>query len=449
MSMNQDTGYIDVFYAGAPVEVRPSFGAEEGRMLGQAALDGAGVQLVLPTELRPTSEDEAARQREWREINERVDGHVKAIEFETMKLEGGQRISVGMLNHRRPDGTLRAGQENPWVIATSTITSSTETNPGNPLELSLLSALNPDLPTMLISSPGIGKTSPLSIDEQYDFAATGRMTRDGDGQAVPFELIQNLADELVRRDIHVRHLIGPSLGAVTATALGAALPNWQIENLIVQNPPELSTLPKLLMIGRYFWEGVRSRRAQRTTPDPWAITKDRIAHVRELRSGAGDMYAPHEGNRNMVQTVYSKVLALRKFMGKIGLVSNLASGLGNGIDGGWLRTNSTGKDPLFGDMSAFLTKQPAAKVTFVVGGQDPLNTRSWRPHTRTLLQRLSLDHPLASLRLFELPGMTHSFNTHYPQLVIAFFAKILGRQAAPTAAGQASILSEDMVFRAN
>lgn len=143
--------------------------------------------------------------------------------------ETGQRFEMAVAN-RRADPSLGV------VIELLTFSSSLSDNTGNAIELAENASLHPNRQRVYVASPGNGRTSYWTKQEQKYIRRTGRFT--DWGAPLPTTAALNRVPE--RSGLPVAALSTNSAGGAHATALMRALPEGQVTHAYIKSRPNIS-----------------------------------------------------------------------------------------------------------------------------------------------------------------------------------------------------------------
>jgi hypothetical protein len=318
-----------------------------------------------------------------------VMANIADIEWEVIE-SGSSRFEVGLLNHRtkRHDAMLHL----------STYSSSLSGNPGNAYELAYQAAVNPTIPQVYVATPGNGGSSDWKPREREYARQTGRLTREDEDRTRALPTIQDLVGALITKEIVVTRLGTDSAGSVMGVAIGSELAEGQITDTVFNSHPQLTEIsPLSLALRQLILEGViNASKTRKDTPDQWPVSKERMLMVKAARPDIYTIAIPTMTTSERIRTLWTSAVILA-----------------HGFDS----TN----DPLTHDLGAFIRQQPEAKINFMVGEHDPLYSRKLDSNVRLLIHYFEGTFG----RVVTVPGMTHAFNTYYPQLYQAIKARLL------------------------
>lgn len=290
----------------------------------------------------------------------------------------GRSYELMIFNHERAEDGVDA--------FFPTYSSSIQDNPGNAYEAAATATRYPNRTLVYVATPGNGSTSALSGSEILRYGATGAMAERG----MPVGFAQDLAVALAERGLDVRNVIGHSAGTAMAMAFARALPEGQLESMVLYAAPHATAVnPIPLAYNALIKEnGRRGRESRQHIIDSTAIDDRRKKFVLEEHP-----------------EIYRQKRTLRQWMGKIAMLATNVIALSHGpkvmIDG----------------LGAVFARQPHAAVTIIVPEQDGLHTHDLIFNMRGVVDAVADKNAQAKLRAVFIRSGQHAFNTYNPAFI--------------------------------
>ncbi len=380
-------------------------------------------ELLVPEFIRPADRDSAsvsALNFSLRPLLETIDEnemwgvvhdiarHLRLVEY------SGQNYEVATANDE-------AGKKNGYMLHISTYGSSITNNANNAVEMARQVLRFPDMGHAYVASYGNGGTSPVirnNGDEAYEGDAVyvsheGRFTREVGGETVAIETIVTMLRALESEGLDVVRLMGTdSAGGSYATALGVAMERNQLTHAFFSERSGFVNLSrgkivKAMLINENL-QNSKQNAVESKLLDNNHVTQDTKKRAQEILLLHGSSEA-----RQLLQA---------NLVGRVASLSSMRVALD-----ALRRGPSEGRNPLVADADALHARHDGAAFTYVLAEHDPL-------YTSPEIALRALEHFLRTIKTSQadiyamfMPGMSHAWNTHFPDMYDSAQARALYR----------------------
>lgn len=287
------------------------------------------------------------------------------------------------------------------LLHISTYSSAISSNPGNLYEFAAQAARYSDYRHLYVASFGNGGTSPLLPGDAHYAKKTGRFIReDKGGNVYPLLSLGNLYKALEKEGLSPTHIMGAdSAGSHYSRGLAVAMPEGQVNKAFFSETSgfvhhSVGSMVVGMAVKEQF---INAKLNRELTTDPEAMDDAKQQRAREALERYSDLPS-------------RQALAQRsvKLSTQLGSMWTSLNALRRGPNGD--------KNPLVEDTEVFLAQQPKVRLTHGMAENDPLYKTPETTHSaaRSFLGRLSSQG--VGVEVIIIPGMTHAYNTYFPEL---------------------------------